>query len=550
MNDKLLIMRAFGAEKRAADMLGVGPSESKPKSGAITKTTGPMSGNNALGSLVGYTRGKTTAAAANERDATDKSKEQPTEKKVEKLESASDTPPKPAPRKKPEKESENEVEYEKEAKISGSELAMLLRVLGKTVGETTAGGAAWGGAGGAGIGAAAGEPGKRGKSALRGAVRGAATGAGIGAGLGLGSGLGFLINTLLSKRRGLATAIGLPLGLGLTAGGGYLGHKLGGKLVGEKKSSFAKAAVGPGTAIGALIGGLRGKEPREDRGDAIIRSAFTGMGADVGAPIGALGGGALGGYLAPKITEDSNKQALITLLGALLGGGLGAYGGYSLMKRRPGSRKAAQFRLPFAKRAAPYGEDKGLSRTQKLLIGALAGAGVPVALWHGSGPLVRKLIQKIYKLAPLEKLYNLPQTHPRLAKGLMYSPAAAGAAIGGLSGGDADEFKLSAAIMPIVKAGQTTSMLANRMREHQTPPGGAPADIIPGIGPLGGKVLQGLSGITGGIGMPSISERLQEWSQSPTARAIAGGGTTTLAALLAALAVRRLARGREAEVEG
>jgi len=686
MSDKILIMKAFGAEKRAADMLGVGPSDSTSKSGEITKTTSPLHGKKALSSLIGYTRGKTTEASMNEQNAKKPEDEQEeTKPGVERLESASDTPPKKAPAKKPEEKSENEVEYEeKEAKLAigkhggaawkavkkllgditggvgrpiakrvgklkdvrvssleelfpelmgkkspnpfmypatpprdiqsvGEALRMVGRLsadaprsLAKMVGEKaapigrgaagTAGAAKAIGAGTLGAGglaafglgrASKGEKKEEKKSSfnkraiigttiggihgllrtpdkgedrlesmLTGGARGAGADTGALAGLGLGGGLGLGIGAATkSPKLGLITAL-----LGLLSGG-YLGYKrqkirtrrpgeMGDEPEkGEKKSSFNKAAiggipVGPGTLVGALHGLVREKDPDEDRAQAVGRSALTGVGTDVGMGLGGIGGALAGGKLGKTLFPKSspfdqasqNRQALVTLLGMLLGTAGGGYAGYRLSRRSP--KKEASALLPFDKAGADFGESKGLSTTAKVLIGALAGAGVPVAMWHGAGPAVRKLIQKIYQMAPLEKLYKLPQTHPRLAKGLMYAPAGIGAAVGGLSGDDDDEYKLAH-----VKYAQPDM---RQMAADQAPS----KDIIPYLGPLGGKVLSGLGGITSGIGLPGVGSKLEEWSQNPTARSIAGGGTTAIAALLAALAARKLMKGREDEVEG
>jgi hypothetical protein len=443
-NDKLLVMRAFGMDKRAADMLGIGPASDSPKSGTMTKT-GPMSGATALSSLHSYTRGKTPQSSVNEQNAKKPEEEQEeTPKKVEKLESASDTPPKKAPPKKPEEPSENEVEY-KEA---------VLR-----------------------------------KMALG----------------------------------------GLP--------------------------------IGPGTLVGALHGLVREKDPGEDRAQAMGRSALTGVGTDVGMGLGAFGGGLGGALLGKKLFPEKgmfdnaskNRQALAALLGMLLGTAGGGYAGYRLSRRTPkGKEKKSSALGPFHKVAAEDmdfdlpTERKGMSTTAKVLLGALAGAGIPVALWHGSSPVIRKIVKKIYDYAPLEKLHKLPSRHPKATKALMYAPAAAGGILGGMSGGDEDEFKLSSFHQTLVKAseGGLTAGNVGAMTADESP-----KDLIPLLGPLGGKVLGGLGGITSGLGMSGIGGKLQEWSQNPTARSIAGGGTAALGALLTALAARRLMRGRQDEAE-
>ena len=436
-HEKVKAMQALGMDKRAADMLGIGPS----KSGTMTKT-GPLSGNAAVSSLHSYTRGKTTGASTNAQNAKKPEDEQEeTKPGVEKLESSSCTPPKKAPAKKPEEKSENEIEY-KEA--------------------------------------------------------------------------------VLKK---IAT-------MGIVPGG-------------------------IGTIIGGIAGSQRKLDKGEDRIQSIARGGLTGLGTDVGMIGGGIGGKVLGGKLGKTLFPESspwdakslNRQKLVALLGALLGTAGGGYAGYRLSKRK---EKKASLR-PFRKVAA---EDmdfdlseppKKMSTTAKVLLGALAGAGIPVALWHGSSPMVRKLVEKIYKLKPLEKLHKLPSTHPRATKALMYAPAAAGGLAGAMSGDD-DEFKLSSAAFPIIKAGEGPLAAGNVGALAADEP--APKkDIIPYLGPLGGKLLGGLGGITSGLGMSGVGGKLQEWSENPTARSIAGGGTAAVAALLTALAARKLMRGRQEEAE-
>jgi hypothetical protein len=567
MSDKILIMKAFGAEKRAADMLGVGPSDSKAKSGAITKTTSPLSGKSALSSLIGYKRGtaKTTEASVNTQNAKKPEDEQEeTKPGVEKLESASDTPAKKAPAKKPEEPSENEVEYEEKTAKIGLPGRGAYKAISKLLGDV---------AGGVGrpIAKRVGKlkniklqsleellPELMGKKSPNPFMYPATPPRDIqsaGEAVRMVGRLGADAPKRLLQMLGEKAA---PIGSG-AAGTGTAAKAIGGTALGlgglgafglgraskgEKKSSFNKTAigglpVGPGTLIGAIHGLVREKDPDEDRAQAVGRSALTGIGTDVGMGLGGIGGALAGGKLGKKLfpqqgvfdRASQNRQALVTLLGMLLGTAGGGYAGYRLSRRSP--KKEAS-----VKQADDFGERKGLSTTSKLLIGALAGAGVPVALWHGAGPTVRKLIQKIYQMAPLEKLHKLPQTHPRLAKGLMYAPAGIGAAVGGLSGGDNDEFKLA----HVKRAAPDMQ----QMSAEQPPT----KDIIPYLGPLGGKVLSGLGGITSGLGMQGAGSKLEEWSQNPMARSIAGGGTTAIAALLAALAARKLMKGREDEAEG
>lgn len=292
------------------------------------------------------------------------------------------------------------------------------------------------------------------------------------------------------------------------------------------------------------------EEPSENEVEYAETEKKSALGTALGMGIGGVGGGLLGGMAGKRLfpqqgaedTASSKKQLLSAVVGMLLGTAGGGALGHHLSKSAPQPEPRRRFR----KLSADYGEQQGMSRTSKLLLGALAGAGIPVALWHGSGPMVRKLITKIYKAAPLEKLYNMPKAHPKITKALMYAPAAAGAAIGGLSKDEEPEFKLSNFGMSLVKLSEGGMPMGNVGTMTADQPS---KDLIPYLGPLGGKVLSGLGGITGGLGMPGVSEKLKGWSENPTARSIAGGGTTAIAALLTALAARRLMRGRQDEVE-
>jgi len=108
---------------------------------------------------------------------------------------------------------------------------------------------------------------------------------------------------------------------------------------GEKKAYL-------GTPIGAIYGAVREKEPREDRGDAIIRSGMTGLGTDVGMGLGLTGGtligGGLGSAIGKLVSKKKRTQELAAILGAVVGGAggaaLGGYAGHSLMKRKPETR--------------------------------------------------------------------------------------------------------------------------------------------------------------------------------------------------------------------
>lgn len=72
---------------------------------------------------------------------------------------------------------------------------------------------------------------------------------------------------------------------------------------------------------------------------------------------------------------------------------------------------------------------------------------------------------------------------------------------------------------------------------------------IPLLGPLGGKVLGGLGSAAGAVGLSGPGAKLDEWSKSPTGRNIAGGSTALLAAILAALAGKKMLGGRQGAQE-
>jgi hypothetical protein len=287
-------------------------------------------------------------------------------------------------------------------------------------------------------------------------------------------------------------------------------------LVGPK-SLVGGAAAGIGRPIARRVGALsklpvRGMQ--EGMGKSMprnilagVRTALQNAAQHVGAGAARIGRGGAG----------TQGAASAIGAGALGLGGLGAMG-LGRASKAAGLRKAA---ITFEE------EPTGLSAPGAAL-GALAGAGVPVAAWQATTPLLRAGPHIKKFIAALEKL---PSTHARLTKALMYSPAVLGALIG------------------LTHRKEGSVKRAAPMDERVAPDPQPQKDIVPGLGPLGGHVLGGLGKVTGGLGLPRVSKQLQDWSESPTARSLAGGGTAILTAIMAALAAKKLMHGREEEVE-
>lgn len=124
----------------------------------------------------------------------------------------------------------------------------------------------------------------------------------------------------------------------------------------EEKAAMSKSAAAwsmeklgyLGTGIGALTGMIRDRELGEDRGQAIGRSALTGLGTDIGMVGGGGIGALLGALIGGGISEAHGNQPGSGMLpgaavGGLGGAGLGGILGYLMSRRNPKKRVQERF---------------------------------------------------------------------------------------------------------------------------------------------------------------------------------------------------------------
>ena len=115
----------------------------------------------------------------------------------------------------------------------------------------------------------------------------------------------------------------------------------------SEKIYIVKQAFGLGSPIGGLYG--LSKAPEGEKAEGLLHGLLRGLGIDVGGGLGALGGYGASKILDPygrkpppghiklQTLDDALRGAQKSILrgtrGALIGGGLGALGGYKLMDK-------------------------------------------------------------------------------------------------------------------------------------------------------------------------------------------------------------------------